>query len=224
MAALRFVPADRATAGASGRPRRLVVRLDARLAGLAAVAFACLLCEGAVLTWSGLFLTDEVGAADSVAGLGYAAYALSMAAGRLVGDRTIDRWGAPRVLGSAALLGAVAVAGALVAPGVPTALAGFALLGIGLACVMPVMTRAAARAVPDAVGPAVALVSSAGWVGVVAGPPLLGAIAAATSLSTALWVLVALPVLIAVGSVTLARDVDRAPAERPEPAPVGVGD
>jgi len=192
-------------AGAAGTPtrRRFVVRPDARLLGLAAVAFACLLCEGAVLTWSGVFLTDEVGASDSLAGLGYAAYALSMAGSRLVGDRTIARWGGARVLPLAAVVGAGAVGVALVQPGVGTALTGFALLGVGLACVMPVMTRAAARVAPDAVGPAVALVSSAGWVGVVAGPPLLGGIAAATTLTTALWVLVALPLLIAVGAAAL---------------------
>lgn len=222
VAGVWFVPGTGGETAAGGVPgrRRMVVRPDARLVGLASVAFACLLCEGAVLTWSGLFLTGEVGAPDAMAGYGYAAYALSMAGGRLVGDRATGRWGAASVLPLVALVGAVAVGVALVAPGVGTALAGFALLGVGLACVMPFMTRAAAQAAPDAVGPAVALVSSAGWVGVVAGPPLLGWVAAATSLTTALWALALLPLLIAVSAgVLLRRTPPGSGAADPDPTP-----
>ncbi|WP_456785864.1 MFS transporter [Cellulomonas sp. P5_C5] len=202
----------RADAG-EGR-RRLVVRPSPRLVALAAIAFCCLLCEGAVLTWSALFLTGAVGAAAGLAGLAYAAYALMMAVARMTGDRVMARWGARTVLCGAAVAGAVAMSVALLVRDVPTALLGFAALGVGLALVMPFVTRSAAQASPQAVAPAIALVSSSGWLGVVAGPPVVGALAVAVTLGNALWLLVALPVVIAVAGLFLFRaDASAAPVE-----------
>ena len=147
------------------------------LATLSAVAFAALLCEGAVADWSAVHLHDTLGTTKPNAALGLTAFALAMTVARLLGDRLSPPPG---------LAGAVAATGLLTAALAPTpliAITGFATAGIGLATLFPVVIRKAGD------GASIAAVSTAGYVGLVAGPPLVGALAEATDLRTALAVI-----------------------------------
>jgi hypothetical protein len=80
---------------------------------------------------------------------------------------------------------------------VPGALLGFAALGAGLAAVIPVVFRAAGSTPGIAPGMALAAVSSTGYLGFVAGPPLIGSVAEAIGLPAALIILVALGLVVA---------------------------
>ena len=75
----------------------------------------------------------------------------------------------------------------LVLAGAPAvAAAGLLLVGTSLAPVVPTALSVAGRADPRRSGAAVSLVTTVGYSAFVAGPPLAGALAAATSLRTAL--------------------------------------
>jgi MFS family permease len=121
-----------------------------------------------------------------------------MVAGRLVGDRLVAAWGRVRAVRVSAL---VALAGGLVVVAVPSVLGssvlavvlGFAGLGLGLACVVPLVFSAAAGDDPEP-GPALAAVSTPGYVGFLLGPPLIGGLAELVGLAAALALL---PVLLA---------------------------
>jgi MFS family permease len=78
------------------------------------------------------------------------------------------------------------------------AIAGFALLGLGLAAVVPIAFSAAGELDPRATGRLVGRVATLGYVGSVAGPIAIGWLAEATSLRTALGLVVLLAVVIAV--------------------------
>jgi MFS family permease len=147
------------------------------LATLSAIAFAALLCEGAVADWSAVHLHETLGTSKPNAALGLTAFALAMTVARLLGDR---------VSPPPSLAGVVAGTGLITAALAPTpliAITGFAAAGIGLATLFPVVIRKAGD------GPSIAAVSTAGYVGLVTGPPLVGALAEATSLKTALAVI-----------------------------------
>jgi hypothetical protein len=66
------------------------------------------------------------------------------------------------------------------------ALAGFGLLGLGMANAIPVLFTAAGRVQGAAPGRALAAVASAGYLGFLAGPPLIGFVAEAWTLTAAL--------------------------------------
>lgn len=162
-------------------------RPSRRLAALGAIAFCAVLAEGAVFDWSGIFLSDEAGAAAGVAPLGLAAFALSMGTGRLLGDRAAARFGSARLV---RLGGALAAAGLVVALALATpaaGVAGFAVMGVGLSVVFPLALRAAGLD-DDHPGPGLAAVSTVGYTGFLAGPPLIGLLAGASDLSVALLV------------------------------------
>ncbi|CAB3785225.1 MFS transporter [Paraburkholderia fynbosensis] len=156
---------------------------------LAMLAFLCMLVEGAVADWSAVYLRSTLNQEASVAAIGYSAFAFSMAACRIVGDVSVRRFGSSRVV---ALGGLVAVAGlalVLSLPSVLTACVGFAMAGVGLANIVPVIFSAAGRStVTPATG--VSMAATAGYAGFLVGPPLIGLGAGVLGLRVALCVLV----------------------------------
>jgi MFS family permease len=162
-----------------------LARPSRRLAAIGVVAFAALLAEGSVFDWSGVYLARETGAAAGLAPLGLAAFSLCMGLGRLGADGVAARIGSAATSRGGATLAAAGIALALAVGTPAAAIAGFALMGIGLAAVFPLALRAAGLA-EDAPGPALAAVSTVGYAGFLLGPPSIGALASAGTLRAAL--------------------------------------
>lgn len=155
------------------------------------LCFIVFLAEGAVLDWSAVFLSAERGLDEAYAGLGYAAFALTMTAGRLTGDAIVRRLGATRVI---VIGGSLATAGMLLAtlfPAWETALLGYALVGAGCSNIVPVLYTAVGKqkVMPEHI--AVPAITTLGYAGILAGPAMIGFIAHGSSLSIA-FVLVAM--------------------------------
>ncbi|REG52309.1 fucose permease [Paraburkholderia sp. BL6669N2] len=164
---------------------------------LALLAFLCMLVEGAVADWSAVYLRSALNREASVAAIGYSAFAFSMAACRMVGDVSVRRFGSSKVV---ALGGLIAVAGlALVLswPTVFTACVGFAMVGVGLANIVPVIFSAAGRStLTPATG--VSMAATFGYAGFLVGPPLIGFGAGLLGLRVALCVLVMATLVVCV--------------------------
>jgi fucose permease len=160
------------------------------LIALGLLAVLGLLAEGAIYDWSTLYLQRERGAPQALVAIGFACFSAAMAAGRFGGDWLRGRMPAARLLRATALLSACAMAVVLLSNTVMWALLGLALLGLGLANVIPLLFVAASRVDGVSAATGIALVSSLGWVGVVIGPPLVGGVAQASSLAWALWLVV----------------------------------
>ena len=170
-------------------------------ARLRALAFCCLFAEGAALDWSAVHLRS-LGAAAAVAALAYTGFSLAMASGRLAGDGLTVRWGPVALARRGGLLAAVAMAAALASGRPAITLVAYVALGAGLAVIVPLVFRAAATGA-DA-GPALAGVTTTGYLGFLAGPPIIGAVAAATSVPTALVLVVGATGAVALGAGALA--------------------
>ena len=142
--------------------------------------------EGAVLDWSAVFLRFSRGFGEAAGGLGYAAFSVTMGIGRLLGDAMVTRFGAARVLRIGGLTAAAGFGLATTAPWSPAAVGGFALVGAGAANVVPVLFSAAGRV--HGVPPSLALagVTTMGYMGLLAGPALIGFVAQVIGLPGAL--------------------------------------
>ena len=160
-------------------------RPSRRLAALGAVAFCVLLAEGAVFDWSSIFIRRETDAAIGLAPAGLAAFNLAMGFGRLSADRLAERLGSATLGRLGALVGAVGLGTALALSTPAGAVAGFAVMGLGLASIFPLALRAAGYDA-DMAGPAVAAVSSVGYAGLLTGPPAIGLLAEVVGLAGAL--------------------------------------
>ncbi len=164
------------------------------------LCFVLFLAEGAVLDWSGVFLSSVRHVAASRAGLGYAAFAAAMTLCRLAGDRIVDRLGRRRVLLAGSLCAALGFVVATVVPSWPAALAGFALVGVGCANIVPVLFTAVGQqdAMPETV--AVPAMTTLGYAGILAGPAGIGAVAHLASLPVAFGVLAAMLAAVSLAS------------------------
>ncbi|MFF7709711.1 MFS transporter [Pseudomonas sp. NPDC007930] len=161
---------------------------------LGALCFIVFMTEGAMLDWSAVFLVGERAMPPSWAGLGYAAFAAMMTAGRLTGDGIVSRLGGPKVVLFGGLLAALGLGISLLPLGWPVALLGYGLVGAGCANIVPVLFTAVGRQTRMPQRVAIPAVISMGYAGILLGPALIGFLA---HLSNLLWALGVLIVLLA---------------------------
>jgi MFS family permease len=167
---------------------------------LRALAFCCLFAEGAAMDWSAVHLR-AIGAGAAVAALAYAAFSVAMATGRLTGDRLMQRLGPVTLARRGGLIAGAAMAVSLAVGSPAVGLISYLALGAGLSVIIPLIFRAAATGA-DA-GPALAGVTTTGYLGLLSGPPIIGVVASATSVPTALLLVVVVAGFVVLGAGAL---------------------
>lgn len=192
------VPHDTAPNGlpVSEETPPMLVLPDRRLLGLAAVAFCALMVEGVTNDWSALFMSQTLHTSDGFAPLGYAVFSVTMIGGRLIGGELSARFGTERFIGSCGFVTTLGAALCVLAPNGGTALVGFAILGAGLSAMFPLLVSVAGRRPDHSAGVAIAAISTAGYTGLLAGPVVIGALAALLDLRLAMLTLVGLGLLV----------------------------
>jgi predicted MFS family arabinose efflux permease len=155
-----------------------------------------LIGEGAMYDWSVLYLRQELASPPTIASLAYASFSAAMAAGRFAGDWVRAHTAPATLLRASGALGAIGMALALAVPQPWVALAGFVLVGLGFANIVPVLFSAAGQLPGVAPAQGIAAVSSVGYFGMMVGPPLIGFIAQARSLTAGLLVVIVFAAIV----------------------------
>ena len=165
---------------------------------LGIICFCCAICEGAMADWSSLYYQQVVNTGEKVNTTGYTAYALMMALGRIAGDKLIKRFGSRQVL----LIDSVFIAiGFAIGVGVIHPLAvvlGFGMIGLGVSTIIPIVYTLAGKNRDRPPSVSLAAVTSIGFIGFLAGPPVIGYVAHAIGLRLALLLLVFMALIITV--------------------------
>jgi len=162
--------------------RPLFARPDATLLKLGLIAMCCMVCEGAMFDWSGVYFQKVVAVSKGLIPLGYTAFMCTMAGGRFAGDKLVTRLGTLRMLQFSGLVIASGLAIAIIFPTLVTATLGFMLVGIGVSSVVPLVYGVAGKSTVFSPGVALAAVSTIGYLGFLAGPPMIGFISQAVNL------------------------------------------
>ncbi|MFI8067835.1 MFS transporter [Streptomyces sp. NPDC086033] len=170
---LPTVPAAPVT-GAEGEPDVKKRPVPARIWLLAVLALLVMLCEGAANDWSVLHLKTVLDAPESTAAFAYGTYAATMTVGRLLADRISARFGPVAVLRYGAALAALGITVVALSPWIWAALTGWALFGLGLSGCVPQLFSAAGHTDPAAAGTNVSRVAGLGYIGMLAGPAVIG--------------------------------------------------
>ena len=164
---------------------------------LGALCFLALMVEGSVADWAGIHNKERFAVDASLAALGFAFYQGGMSISRFAGDYLRHRFGAVNVVVVSAVIAAIGMALALIAPTLNTAIAGYALGGLGIGNLAPILFAGGGRLEPDAPARGMAAVVSMGYAGFLAGPPLIGFVAQVTTLGISLWLTVLGALIIA---------------------------
>lgn len=186
--------------GEAGGPKFSFPRGPVLIIGL--IGFCAIFGEAAAADWSAVYLTDVLHAGEAGGALAYAAFASCMAAGRLIGDAVVARFGSVgtvRVSGALGILGGILVVIA-VSPFLATV--GFGLIGVGVAVVVPLAFSAAGHTGEHATH-AIAGVATVAYGAGLAAPGIIGGIAHATSLPVAFIVVTVLISVVVLGASRL---------------------
>ncbi|MFG2577353.1 MFS transporter [Streptomyces sp. NPDC048481] len=177
---------------------------------LAVLALMVMLCEGAANDWSALHMEDILGASAGTAAFAYGTFAAAMTVGRLLADRVAARFGSLAILRYGAAMAAAGITLVIFIPWTPAVFAGWALFGLGLSGCVPQLFSAAGHTDPSAAGTNVSRVAGLGYVGMLAGPAVIGWLTRVVALDRAFALLTVLCVTTAVGARVLRPAPDRA--------------
>jgi MFS family permease len=168
---------------------------------LGLVGTALMVCEGAVIGWGAIFLHDGRGASLSLAAAAITAYMAGQTGGRLVGDRLTARYGPRPVFRVGGLVAACGLAGLLLTPRPQTAIAGFAVMGIGGSVLLPLTFSAVGQLGSTGANSAavVARFTTFTYAGILLGPAAIGWVSELVGLAWTLSILVPVLFVVALG-------------------------
>jgi MFS family permease len=190
----------RSAAGEEPPPRFALPPKSAVVIG--AVGFCAVFAEGASLDWSAVYLRDVLDTSPGLAAASTTAFALTMAVARLAGDRIVDRFGPVRTVRTGGVLATIGGLLVVMAPHPALAMSGFALIGLGVAVVVPLAFAAAGRSGPNP-SQAIAGVATITYTSGLIAPSAIGAVADATSLVVSFGLVTLLAVGLVLGAGVL---------------------
>jgi len=153
---------------------------------LGAIAFCSGIGEGSMGDWSAVYLTKVLNSSPALAAMGFTTFTTAMTIGRLSGDWITERLNRVLVVRVGGLVAGVGLLAAMLFPSIPSTFIGFTAMGIGLANVIPLAYSASGRVPGISPSQGISGVATIGYGAFLAGPPLVGALAQATSYRIAL--------------------------------------
>ncbi|MGW7755541.1 MFS transporter [Streptomyces violaceusniger] len=187
---------------------------------IGAVGFCAVFAEGASLDWSAVYLRDVMDSSPGIAAACTTAFSCTMAGARLIGDAVVGRFGPVRTVRTGGLLATAGGILVVTAPGAALAIAGFGLIGLGIAVVVPLAFAAAGRSGP-APSQAIAGVATITYTSGLIAPAAMGSIADLTSLTISFCLVTTLTLGLVAGAGVLRTPTETDttdPASHPDPA------
>lgn len=215
----------RADSDATGaRGLRRFAPPSTRVLAVGLIGFCAVFAEGASMDWSAVYLRDETEAAPWLAAVAYTALACAMAVSRLTGDTVVRRFGPVATVRTGGFLSALGGVLVVLANTPAMGVAGFALIGVGIAVVVPLCFAAAGRTTDAAPDQAIAGVATLAYASGLAAPAAVGWIAEAASLQVSFGLVTVLTLGLLLGAGVLRTEAvsgrsgpDTAPAAKPRP-------
>ena len=155
---------------------------DGSVLVLVIIAFMVFLTEGGIMDWNAVFYKDVLDSPEYMLGFGFAAFSFAMAIARFYGDKLIEKYNTRYLL----LFGCLILSAGLLlfsfGFSIIVSTISMVISGLGCSILIPVLFRQAGllENVPPSVG--IATVSTLGYTGFLAGPPLIGFLSESFSL------------------------------------------
>ena len=162
--------------------KKLFTLPDKSLIAFSLICFASMACENTMYDWSAIYFGKVIHVDKATATGGFVIYMIAMTTGRFVGDASVNRFGIKNILRFSGVFIFCGLLLSVLFPYVPTAIAGFILVGLGVSCIVPMVFQMAGKSTTMSSGTALASISSIGYLGFLIVPPFIGFIAQAAGL------------------------------------------
>ncbi|MFD4429449.1 MFS transporter [Nocardia sp. NPDC058497] len=176
-----------------------------KVLSLGVIAFVLLLAEGVAADWSALQVREHLGASESDAALAFGAFSATMTLGRFLADRVSAAIGPVAIVRFGSLLAAAGLGVVITSPWLPLTLVGWAMCGLGLAGGVPQIFTAAGNLGGMTAATDMSRVFTIGYLGLLAGPAVIGWLTAVIPLTAAL----AVPLMLTLACAAAAKVVSR---------------
>ncbi|ESK37260.1 hypothetical protein P256_02315 [Acinetobacter nectaris CIP 110549] len=150
---------------------------------LGLMCFIAFLTESTALDWSGVYLTDIYHTSLSNAGLAYSFFAITMTFSRFFGHIFLKKLGEKKLIWASSLCASAGMAVVVLAPIWYLVLFGYALVGLGLSNVVPVLFSRVGRQDLVPKSQALSYVSILAYSGALSGSAIVGLIGQKTGLT-----------------------------------------
>lgn len=165
------------TAQAEQQQKEKGFQMDRMLLILGGIGFCSMAVEGAMFDWSGVYFKDIIQAQKEYVVVGFASFMIMMATGRFIGDKVIQKVGAKKTLFFSGMLMFSGMILSVVFPNIWVCMFAFMLIGVGVACNVPIVYAIGGKHPTISSGIAIAMISTISFLGFLLGPPLIGYIA-----------------------------------------------
>jgi predicted MFS family arabinose efflux permease len=180
----------------------------------ALVVLSAFLVEGSMDTWSGLYLTRQLGASAWQTAAAFVAFSASVAIGRFFAGRVLFGLGRRTTILVAGIGGAIGGGLAALANEPIVVAAGFLVMGASIAAAAPAGFGLVETLAPEDQTNAIAAVTTVGYSGFVWSPPIFAWLATAFDLRAAMAVIVCATFGIVIAGWLTPRDTPVRAAER----------
>jgi MFS family permease len=146
------------------------------------ICFSSMACENVMYDWSGIYMQKAVHVSKVTANAAFVVFMIAVTIGRFAGDKLVNKYGIKLVLQYSGILIVSGFALAIALPYTVPAIAGYGFIGFGVSCMVPLVFSVAGKSKSMSGGPAIAAVSTVGYLGFLLVPPIVGFVAQAANL------------------------------------------
>ncbi|MFL6532138.1 MAG: MFS transporter [Pseudomonas sp.] len=200
-------PTGEAGAGPSVKTLLVMIALGTLLLG-------SMMGENAIADWGQEYIRREFSTSTSTAGMAVSIFVGAAFVGRLFGDRLAAAFGNAQVVFGCGVVCVLGMILTIVGGSATTGIAGFALFGLGLSCIAPLMISAAGRRDPEYAGRNIGIVNCIGFSGMLVGPAAITVIVSNFGLSKLMFFPLVMLGLLATFGPLLMRSPKSAVAEQ----------
>ncbi|MEO5591128.1 MAG: MFS transporter [Chitinophagaceae bacterium] len=169
---------------------------DKQMMKFALICFGVMACENIMYDWSGIYFLKVIHSSKAASIGAYVIYMVMMTTGRFAGDKLVAIIGIKKLL---TYSGWFVFSGLMITVLLPYQVSagfGFALVGLGVSCVVPLVFSIAGKVKGANTGQSLAAVSTIGYLGFLLVPPIVGFIAQATNLRWSFFVIALMSTII----------------------------
>ncbi|WP_410874480.1 MFS transporter [Nocardia sp. A7] len=196
---------DKADSADAADSTRLHTERTRKVFLLGSIAFVLLLAEGVAADWSALQVRERLDTSEAGAALAFGAFSATMTLGRFLADRVSGAFGPVAIVRYGSLLAAAGFAVVIASPWLPLTLLGWAMCGLGLAGGVPQIFSTAGNLGGTTAATDMSRVFTIGYLGLLAGPAMIGWLTALVPLTAALLVPLVLTLACAIAAPVVRR-------------------